>query len=958
MKRNHFKTLIFCALWCVMIFSQLVATAQETKVEGSLESVVPTDSNVRIGTLENGMKYYIRQNSKPENRVELRLVVNAGSILEDDNQRGLAHFIEHMAFNGTKNFKKNELVSYLQSIGVEFGADLNAYTSFDETVYMLPIPTDNPELVEKGLQILEDWAHQVEFTEEEIDKERGVVIEEWRLGRGANQRMLEKWLPIYLKDSRYAERLPIGTKEVIENASYETVRKFYQDWYRPDLMAIIAVGDVDPDEMEQKIKDQFGNIPAKENPRERMYYDVPGHEETYVVFAKDEEASFTQIQLIYKKEKEEEKGSLADLRQQIVYQCYNGMINQRLNELRQKADPPFIFGGTSYGDGIARTTSEYSSFAAVGEGGVLKGLRTLLEENERVLKYGFTPGELERFKKNLLTRYEQAYNERDKTESRRLVQEYINNFLEDEPIPGIEFEYEFLQKILPTIELEEINKLAKQWITDDNRVVIVTGPDKEGLEYPTEQDIRNLLEEVETAEIAPYEDKLAGAQLMPEKPQAGSVESELKLKDVEITKLTLSNGIEVYLRPTDFKNDEILFSAYSEGGHSLYPDEMHITASNAGQMMAQSGISEFSATDLQKLLAGKNASASAYISTYSEGMNGDCAPKDLETMLQLIHLSFTQPREDKEAFQSAIQRNKMLFGNLMANPNFYFSDQVSRIMTQNHPRAGGFPTPEEMDKVELDKVHGIYKERFANAADFKFFFVGNFDIEEMKPMLAQYLGSLPAEKGAEESYKDLGIRPPEGKVEKVINKGTDPKSLVQIRFTGEFDGDRYEAYLLDALAEVLNIKLIEILREEKGGVYGVGASGFTSRIPYKNYSFNISFPCGPENVDQLIAATFEEIENIVKKGPTEEDVAKVKEQQKRSREENLEQNRYWLNQIRSYVTSDRGFDTFYQYDEFVGKLNAKDLKKIAKKFLDTDEYIQIVLMPEEGTEEEENKGDK
>lgn len=923
--------------------------SQETKLSGNLESTIPTDKKVKIGTLDNGMKYYIRQNNKPENRVELRLVVNAGSVLEDENQRGLAHFIEHMAFNGTKNFKKNELVDYLQSIGVEFGADLNAYTSFDETVYMLPIPTDKPGLVDQGLQILEDWAHQVELTEEEIDKERGVVKEEWRLGRGAQQRMLDQWLPVYLKDSRYAERLPIGTKDIIENASYETIRKFYNDWYRPDLMAVVVVGDVDPAEMEAKIKEQFGKIKPKENPRPRKSYEVPDHEETYVVIAKDKEAPFTQIQLVYKQDKESEN-SLEDLRQGMVYSCYNGMINQRLNELRQKADPPFIFGGTSYGGGIARTKAEYSSFAAVGEGGVLKGLRTLLEENERVKKFGFTQGELERYKKNIMTAYEKGYNERDKTESRRLVGEYVNNFLTKEPIPGIEFEYEFMQKMLPTINVEEINQLAQKWIKDENRVVVVTGPDKEGAVYPTEQEIRNLLVEVQKAEVTAYEDKLGGAKLMAKKPTAGTVEKELKIKGVDVTKLTLSNGIEVFLRPTEFKNDEILFSAFSYGGHSLYSDDMYITASNAGSMIAQSGVSEFSATDIQKLLAGKNASASPYISTYREGMNGSCVPKDFETMLQLVNLSFTAPREDREAFQSVIQRNKMLFGNLMANPNFYFSDQVSRIMSQNHPRAGGFPTPEEMEQVDFDKVMSVYKERFGNPADFQFFLVGNFDIEEIKPMLATYLGSLPTTTAEKETYKDLGIRPPKGKVEKVINKGTDPKSQVQIRYTGEFDGDRYDAYLLSSLGEVLSIKLIEILREEKGGVYGVGANGYTERVPYKSYGFNISFPCGPENVDQLIEATFDEIKKVIKNGPTEEDVAKVKEQQKRSREENLESNRYWLGQVRAYVTNGRDFETFYDYEKNIEKLNAKDLKKIAKKYLNTDDYIQIVLMPEEGTE--------
>ena len=558
----------------------------------------------------------------------------------------------------------------------------------------------------------------------------------------------------------------------------------------------------------------------------------------------------------------------------------------------------------------------------------------------------FTQGELERYKKDILNRYERSFNEREKTESRRYVSEYIWNFLTQEPIPGITFEFEYLKKILPTITLEEVNLLAPKWIKDVNRVVIVTGPDKEGVVLPTEQEIRDVLEQSGNKEITAYEDNVSDASLFEKKPESGEVVATKPLDIVEATELTLSNGIKVVLKSTDFKNDEILMSAYSLGGHSLYSDEDYYSASFAGQIVAQSGVKDFSQINLQKMFAGKTVGASPYIGTLQEGLRGNAAPKDLETLLQLVNLYFTAPRKDPSAFESIKTRNKMLFQNLMSNPQFYYSDQVSRIMTQNHPRGGGFPKEEDLDKVNFERAFEIYKDRFSDASDFTFFFVGSFDINEIKPMLEIYLGSLPSTK-RKETWKDLGVRPPTGVVDKVINRGTDPKSQVTINFTGDYKPEKKDNYVLRSLGEILRNRLIDLIREEKSGVYTVGASGSFSKYPVERYTIRIAFPCGPENVDTLVKAVFDEIENVKKNGVSEEDIKKVQEAQRLDRKESLKQNRYWLNQLRSYYYNGSDLTSFYDYEKLIEELNSDDIKAAANKYFNMQNYVKAVLMPEE-----------
>ena len=915
---------------------------------------LPLDPNVRIGKLSNGLTYYIRKNTKPEKRVELRLVVNTGSVLEDEDQLGLAHFMEHMNFNGTKRFPKNELVSYLQSIGVEFGADLNAYTGFDETVYILPVPTDKPGLVDKGLQILEDWSHNASLDSLEIEKERGVVIEEWRLSRGADERMMRQTLPVQYQGSKYANRLPIGTRESLQNFTHAQLKRFYKEWYRPDMQAVVVVGDIDVDEMEKKIKEYFGDIPAPTTPRKRELFPVPDHQETLTVVAKDKEAAFPGVEIMFKKDKQPDK-TYGDYARYVTHQLFTNMLNSRFQDLARKPNPPFIGAGSYYGGTYARTKDAYQLFANASDTGLGNAIYTLLEENRRVAMHGFTETELERQKRQMLSFYERSYNERNKNESGRMVGEYVNNFLVEEPIPGIEWEYNFVKNYLPKIKLDDVNKLASTWLSKNNMVVTVNAPEKEGIRIPTSDEIKQIINRVETAKIDAYTEKAIASELLAKnKLKSGRIISEAKNQKMGITTLKLSNGVTVVLKPTDYKNDEILVRAFSKGGHSLASNQDYYSAMNASQIVQQSGVGEFSASDLSKTLKGRNTSLSAGIGQLTESVNGSSTPKEIETLFQLIHLYFTAPKKDKDAFTSYVTRQKQFLANVQSNPDFYYSNELQKILTQNHPRGGGIPKPEDFDKINLDKAFEFYKQRYADASDFVFFVVGSFETDNIKPLLETYLGSLPS-LNKKENFKDLGVRPPKGKVDRVILKGTEPQSRVNIIFTGAAKYDSKEAYALRSLGEIMDIKLVEQLREEKGEVYGAGANGIINKYPYQNFIFNISFPCAPENVEGLTKAALKELEKIKSKGLSKDDLAKIKEQQKRKLEVDMKQNQFWMNGLYDAHFFGNNPEDLLLKEKQIENLSSKMIQDAAKKYIDLNNYIRVTLKPEKVDPKDEKK---
>ncbi|OUS00146.1 peptidase M16 [Flavobacteriales bacterium 33_180_T64] len=928
----------------MVVFISVASFAQETTMatkEISATEKIPFNPEVKTGTLSNGLTYYIKNNGKPENKVELRLVVKAGSILEDEDQLGLAHFMEHMNFNGTKNFKKNELVDYLQSIGVKFGAHLNAYTSFDETVYILPIPSEDPEKLEKGFQILEDWAHNALLTDEEIDNERGVVLEEYRLGKGANERMMQKYLPKVLYGSKYADRLPIGTKENLETFDYESLRRFYKDWYRPDLMAVMAVGDVDVATLEAKIKEHFGNIPAPKNPKPRQEFNLPNHDETFIAIESDKEASFSQVQVMFKdRENSTPQTSLEHYRKSMVEYLFSQMINNRLNELTNGENPPFVFGSSYYGGTYVKNKNAYQSFAMTKETGQMNALKTLLEENQRVKQHGFFEGEFERAKKDIMARMEKSYKDKDKTESNRVIGEYVRHFLENEPMPGIEWEFAFYQQQLPKISLDEVNALISNYIKEDNRVIVLTGPEKEGLKQVTQTQVKALLKDVSNKTLEPYEDKAVAASLMTSMPKAGTI-TDYKTNDkLGTTTLTLSNGAKVTYKVTDFKNDEILFDAFSFGGTSLYSDEDYLATVNANGGLSEAGVNGFDKVEMGKMMSGKIVRVRPSIGSYSENMSGSASPKDFEDLFQLVHLYFTSLNKDEKAFNTFIEKQKSFLGNMMSNPQTYFSVKMGKFIYGKNPRYTGFPTPEKMDEANYDLAYAKYKERFADAGDFHFYFVGNINEKQLVEYASKYLASLPG-KNSNETYKVSDFRPLTGQHEKIIKKGKDPKSAVRIIYHGPTTYDDKESFALKTLGEILTIKLIEQLREEEGGVYGAGARGNISKMPYGWYRFNVSFPCGPENVDKLKTAALAEVNKLVVDGPTQKDLDKVKESYILGHKENLKKNRFWLRTLKNADYQKNDATKLLEFEKHVDELNIEFLQKVAKKYLGGDYIIGI-----------------
>jgi len=954
MNFRSLKTILIIGL-ILMLFIFSCRETKQIAIKNSTDNIavkpletspkIPFNPEVKTGVLSNGLTYYIKNNATPSNKVELRLVINAGSILEDEDQLGLAHFMEHMNFNGTKNFKKNELVDYLQSIGVKFGSHLNAYTSFDETVYILPIPSEDPEKLEKGFQILEDWAHNALLTEEEIDKERGVVLEELRIGKGAEERMLQNYLPKLMNGSRYAKRLPIGTKESIENFSYESLRRFYKDWYRPDLMAVMAVGDVDVAILEEKIKTHFGHITSVENPRKRNAFHVSNHKETFIAIESDKEASFSEVQVMFKDaDNAKPLATVEDYRKSMVQSLFSEMINNRFNELGNSDNPPFVFGESHYRSTWARTKKAYQSFAMTSEEDQLKALKALLEENERVKRFGFQKRELERAKKSITARMEKSFKDKDKMESNRVIGEYIRNFLTGEIMPGIIWKYDRYKKELPNIKLEEVNDLITDYLKDDNRVIVLTGPENKGLTQVTTAEVSKLLNGLKNADIKPYLDEAVASSLITKLPTKGSIINSVKDDKLGTTRLTLSNGATVTYKKTDFKNDEIMFEAFSYGGFSLYSDSDLKNTVYANTGLREAGVNGFNRTQIDKMLSGKIVYVRPSIRAYSENFSGTTTPKDMEELFQLTHLYFTALNKDDKAYNSFINTEKAFYRNIMANPQDYFYNEMEKFIYGKNPRYIGFPTAELLDAADYDLAHQKYKERFADAGDFKFYFVGNIDEAKLKEYAEKYLACLPS-KGSKENYKVSNFQPLTGQHTKIVNKGKDPKSAVSIRYHGPTTYDAKEAHALESLGEILSIKLIEKLREQEGGVYGAGAQGSISKIPYGWYNFKINFPCGPENVEKLKTAALNEVQKLIHNGPTDKDLAKIKEAQILERKEKLKQNRFWINLLKNAAYQDKDASRIFNFESNVNNLSKNYLQYVAKKYL-TKDYILGIHNPE------------
>jgi zinc protease len=920
------------------ILSNFATLAQEDLSKMSL----PMDSRVKTGVLPNGLKYYIMKNAEPKNRAQLRLMVKAGSVLENDEQQGLAHFMEHMNFNGTKNFPKNELVNFLQKSGVRFGADLNAYTSFDETVYMLPVPTDSIEVFKKGMQILEDWAHNATLDPSEIDKERGVVLEESRTGKGANARMRDKYFPVILNNSQYAKRLPIGKDDILKNFKYEVLNQFHKDFYRPDLEGVAVVGDIDVAMVEKMIIEKFSGIQNPATPKERTKYKIALSGGTDVAIVTDPEQPNTIIQVLNKQEKRKDV-TYQDRRDGMVRSLFNQMLSSRIQELTQKAEPPFQFGYAGYG-GFLGNLDAFTSFVVAKGGNVEKGLKAIIEETERAKKFGFTASEFARAKTQYMVGQERAYKEKDKTDSEQIVDGLVGAFTEDENLTSPDFSYDFTKKYLDGVKLEEVNALGNILIPSENRAVILQAPEKDKANLPTEAQIREWLNTA-GKNVTAYVDATVDKPLIAKLPMGTKVTATKQIPEVGITELTFANGVKAVLKPTDFKNDEILIGAYSLGGTNLYADKDADNARLASTLTSIGGIGEFSSINLRKMMTGKVARITPYITGTSENFNGATTPKDLETSLQLIYSYFTQPRFDGEVIKGflANQRDNLINQQKTLTPEKVYNDSLSMILSNYAPR--NMPmTAERMEKIDANRAFEIYKERYADASDFTFIVVGNFKNEEIKPLLEKYLGGLPSTK-RKETFKDLGIRPPKGKVEKTLYKGTEPKARVTMVWTGDYEVTPENETQVEALSEVLEIKLIEKLREEESGVYGVGVSGSTTKIPAKRYNFRIAFQCAPENVEKLVNRTMAEIQKVKDSGAEAGDIEKFKIETKRQTETQLRDNNFWLGYLQGQYQDNEDVKELLKEDEMLKKVTVESTKMAAKKYF-AENMIKVILLPE------------
>jgi zinc protease len=927
-------TLVLVVIFCAPSFAQI-----------NLNQPIPLDPNVRTGKLPNGITYYILKNARPEKKVELRLAVNAGSVLEDNDQRGLAHFMEHMNFNGSKNFPKNELVDYLQKVGVKFGADLNAYTSFDETVYILPLSTEDPEVLDKGFLVLEDWAFNNLLDKTEIDKERGVVLEESRLSKGADQRMLRQYFPKLFLGSKYAQRLPIGSDSVLQNFSYATLERFYKTWYRPNQMAVIVVGDIDVAEMEKKVKKHFGPYKNPANAKARpAIIPIQNRLRPEAMVVTDEENTSTILQVISTITPSKPVVTWKDYREKLVEELVNNIVNQRLQELTKKEQPPFVAGFAGQMSFI-RGYDAFFIAAIMGNTTSKEALNALVAETERARQFGFLPAEIERAKASMLNSAERSFNERDKSQSAQLVQGYLNHFLQGTPAPGIEKRYAFITQVLPGITVQEINAAAKKMPGNDKAFALLLAPGGKKDELPSEGELLTDMIAAAKQTVKPYEEKAVASNLMEGGPMAGKIVKEMKNAKLETLDLTLSNGVTVTIKPTSFKNDQILMDAWRQGGYQRFAFDDKENAKMAAQVIQQMGVKDMDPTDLEKFLSGKTIEVSPYLNDHEEGIEGSSSVKDFETFLQLVNLYFTQPRRDETLFNSMVNQSKAMLQFLKGNPQVFFQDTLAKIQYNGNPWVSVVPTEEDFKKLNLDKLMNIYNQVYGNANGMHFTFVGNIDPETARPLLEQYLGSLPSS-NEKIAFKDNNIRPVKGVVEANIKKGKEEKAMITFFWSGETNYSPEENMAFKAMIEVLNIKVIEKLREELGGMYSGGLSGSITKRPYVHYTISANVPTGPETVAKLTNALLEIIRQSQENGVEQKDLDKVKETWKKQYRTRIQDNEFWLNHLSQSFINESDPNSVLDYERKVDALTIADIQKAAKKFLALNNYVKAVLYPE------------
>ncbi|RNL55600.1 insulinase family protein [Pedobacter jejuensis] len=900
------------------------------------------DPAVRTGRLANGFTYFIRRNINPKNRVIFYLANKIGSLVETDNQQGLAHFMEHMNFNGTTNFPKNQLVDYLQKAGVRFGADINAYTSFDETVYQLPLPSDNPEVLRNGIQIMRDWAKGAMLDSVEIEKERGVVLEEKRLGKGAAQRMQQKYFPVLFGNSRYGQRLPIGIDTVLNNFKPGSLQRFYHDWYRPDLQALIVVGDINVDEIEKAIKQKFADLknPVNEKPRIKYVFTLNGS--NHFVKATDPEETSTQVQVLIKRQARPVK-TTDDYRTYIVRKLFNHMLSNRCLELAQQKQPPFIYGGANVGSFLGNIDA-FTMRLIANPGELEKGFKAVWRETERLKRYGFTAGEFEKAKGDYLKNNENTFKQRLTAYSDQFVGEYLTYFLNGTAAPGVEKEYALTQAIVPLLKLKDVNAITSNFSSDMNRDIIVTAPERDKTSLPDELTVNKWIATIKQENISPYKDSFTQKALLTTQPIPGKVVRQIDLDVIKATELILSNGVKAILKPTKFSDNDILVKAIAPGGSSLYSDADYESANVAAYLVTTSGLGGYSYNNLNKFLAGSTIASGVFLTDYSQGIQAAASPGELETLLQMFYLYFTAPRKDSVAFERYIAETRASLTDRKNSPENRFYDTLSAI-SGNYSIRRTPPSLEKLNQIDFNKSYQIFRQQFSDAANFTFTFVGDFNIEEVKPLIEKYLGSLPATY-LHEKAKDLGIQPPTGKITKIVKAGLEPKATVSLKFSGDYDFSYANNLEMDAMAEVLQIRLIERLREEESGVYSPGVNVRYSKTPASRYVFSISFGCAPVNVEKLIASALDEVDKIKRFGPTEINIEKFKAEKSRTHETQLRANDFWSEYLNDNVLNEGDIYAINDFNTILEKVTPENIKRKANKYLSGNNLIQVILLPQ------------
>jgi zinc protease len=927
-----------------LVLAALLASGMPAMAQ-DLKSTLPIDPQVVKGTLPNGLTYYIRPNKKPDNKVELRLAVKAGSILEDPDQLGLAHFMEHMNFNGLQHFEKNELVNYLQSIGVEFGADLNAYTGFDETVYILPIPTDNPGNLEKGFQIIEDWAHNALLTDKDINEERNVVLEESRMGKGAEDRMMKLYLPKYVSGSLYADRLPIGKDDILKGFKPDVIRRYYKDWYRPDLQAVMVVGDIDTATALKMIREHFGGLQNPPTSRKRDYIKATARTKAEAMVVSDKEAITANLQILFPLIEKKEDVTLADYRESIKRNLALSIVNRRLRELAQSPKPPFPYAAVGF-EGWMHGAESFTASTVFSKDGVERPLNALTAELIRARDFGFTASELERAKAEVMAAMGKMYNERKTTASQQYIDEYVRNFLTGEAMPGLDNEFNYHKELVPGISLAEVSALPKTWMSTATTFSLITAPQKAELKLPTDAALLAMTQKGFAQKVSAPVEAAAITSILSKEPVPGKLSGQQEEEGLGATTYTFSNGVKVTLKTTDFKSDEILLTGTKKGGMSLYNAADKSSAQYAVPAAAAMGFGTLNPTQIEQAMSGKVATVKMSIGELEYTVEGGSSVKDFESMLQLLNLRMTSPRKDEELFDAFRMKQKQQLQFLGASPQVAFLDTAFKVLYKKNPLAPSpVPRASDFDALKLDRSQAIYKEGFGNAAGYHFYLVGNVQPDVALPLLEKYVASLPAT-GAAPAFKDNGVRPIDGVHKLDFKKGTEKQSLIISLFQGNAAYTEDFSMRTQAVAEVLNIKVIETLREKLGGIYSGGFQAEVDRDPYPHYQLVMYLPCGPENVDKLITAANEEIEKLKATPIDAKELDKVKNQWREKYRVEVKENRFWADKLESVLSWNKDKQHVLQYEKWIDGLTPAEVQQTAKTLFDGKNQFTAVLNPE------------